>query len=293
MTTGLITCSFGRQYIVHTEGKDYQTVSRGKKTEYVVGDEVELQIINDTQAQIMNLLPRHNLLYRSDQNRSKMIASNLDLLVIVIAIKPNFNVNFLNSCLVAAEASGIQPMIVINKTDLPESAEFIDKITQLYKDTLGYDIISLSATNDCATLLPYLANKRTLLIGQSGVGKSTITNQIYPAANTRVGEIAKYENSGCHTTTNATLYTLNDHSQLIDCPGLQEFGLFHIELSEAAEYLPEMRPWLGQCKFSNCQHLSEPKCAVVDAVANSHITEQRYIFYKNLCGRLKTKKSYK
>lgn len=292
MTIGLITCSFGRQYIVHAEGSDYQTVSRAKKTEYVVGDEVELQIINAEQAQIMSLLPRRNLLYRSDQNRSKMIASNLDLIAIVIAVKPNFNVNFLNSCLVAAEASGIDPIIVINKTDLPESNDFANRIITLYQEKLGYQIVSLSATTDCSDLLPYLSGKRSLLIGQSGVGKSTITNQIYPQANTRVGEIAKYENSGCHTTTNATLYKIDHHSELIDCPGLQEFGLFHIELSEAAEYFPEMRPLLGQCKFNNCQHLDEPKCIITDAVKHSLIEEQRYIFYKNLCLRLKTKKNY-
>lgn len=292
MTTGVIISSFGRQYIVEANSQHYQTVSKGKKTEYVVGDKVELKIINSQQAQIMDLIPRNNLIYRSDQNRSKMIASNLNQIIIVVAIKPNFNINFLNSCLLAAESSGIKPVILINKYDLPETAEFALQLTKVYTNILGYESITQSALTNCDRLQPYLQGKCSLLIGQSGVGKSTITNQICPTANARTGEIAKYENSGCHTTTNATLYHINENSQLIDCPGLQEFGLFHLELSELAEYFPDMRDYLGKCKFNNCIHVSEPNCAVIDALNNGNIQEQRYIFYKNLCERLKTKKNY-
>lgn len=291
-TRGLIISSFGRQYIAEANNQHYQTVSKGKKTEYVVGDEVELQIINAQQAQIMDLVTRKNLIYRSDQNRSKMIASNLDQIIIVVAVKPNFNVNFLNSCLLAAESANITPLIIINKTDLEETTEFAKNITALYKDTLGYNIMLQSAVNGCQELLPRLINHSSLLIGQSGVGKSTITNQICPDANARTGVIAKYENSGCHTTTNATLYHIDETSDLIDCPGLQEFGLFHLSITEVAEYFPEMRDYLGDCKFSNCLHLNEPNCAILNAVKQDEITPQRYAFYKHLCERLKTKKNY-
>lgn len=292
MTTGVIISSFGRQYIVEADNQHYQTVSKGKKTEYVVGDKVELKIINSQQAQIMNLIPRNNLIYRSDQNRSKIIASNLNQIIIVVAIKPNFNINFLNSCLLAAESSGIKPVILINKYDLSETPEFALQLIKIYTNMLGYESITQSALTNCDVLKPYLQDKCSLLIGQSGVGKSTITNQICPTANARTGEIAKYENSGCHTTTNATLYHINENSQLIDCPGLQEFGLFHLELSELAEYFPDMRNYLGKCKFNNCIHVNEPNCAVIDALNNGNIQEQRYIFYKDLCERLKTKKNY-
>lgn len=292
MTRGLITYSYGYQYIVEANNQTYQTVSKGKKTEYVVGDEVELKIINDKQAQILELIPRTNLIYRSDQNRSKIIASNLDQIIIVIAVKPNFNINFLNSCLVAAEVSEVTPLILINKSDLVETTEFAQNIRNLYQDKLGYNILLQSALTDCHELRPYLSGKRSLLIGQSGVGKSTITNKIHPDANARTGEIAKFENSGCHTTTNATLYHIDSTTELIDCPGLQEFGLFHVELSELAEYLPEMREYLGKCRFNNCIHQNEPNCAVIAAVKDGQITEQRYIFYRNLCERLKTKKNY-
>jgi ribosome biogenesis GTPase len=291
-TRGLIISSFGRQYIAEANNQHYQTVSKGKKTEYVVGDEIELQIINAEQAQIMDLVTRKNLIYRSDQNRSKMIASNLDQIIIVVAVKPNFNVNFLNSCLLAAESANITPLIIINKTDLEETTEFAKNIIALYKDTLGYHIMLQSAVNGCQELLPRLINHSSLLIGQSGVGKSTITNQICPDANARTGVIAKYENSGCHTTTNATLYHIDETSDLIDCPGLQEFGLFHLSITEVAEYFPEMRDYLGDCKFNNCIHLNEPNCAILNAVKQHKVTPQRYAFYKHLCERLKTKKNY-
>ena len=290
---GLIVSSFGRQFIVETATNErYNAVTRGKKTEYVVGDRVMLDIINQQQAQISELIPRRNLVYRSDRNRSKIIASNVDQIIIVCAIKPNFNRGFLDSCLLSAESSGIKPLIVINKIDLPESLAFSAEIIQLYQHTLGYPVITLSATHDCHELQPYLLNQSSLLIGQSGMGKSTITNAICPAANTRIGDITKYETSGAHTTTNATLYHIDTNSQLIDCPGLQEFGLFHIELDQLAEYFPEMRNHLGQCKFMNCRHLQEPQCLIRQLVEDGTIDTARYAFYQRIAAALKTKKLY-
>lgn len=291
-TTGLISTSFGRQYIVSTATKTYQTVSKGKSTEFVVGDKVEINILNDEQAQIIKLYPRHNLIYRSDQNRSKMIASNIEQLLIVIAAKPTFNINFLNSCLVAAEAEQIKPIIVLNKADLIESDEFITKITDLYGSQLNYQIEIHSVNNPNHNLINLIKHKRSLFIGQSGVGKSTITNWLFPNANARIGDIAKYERSGKHTTTNATLYLLDETTQLIDCPGLQEFGLFHLNIDQVAEYFPDMLQNLGSCKFNNCIHLNEPQCKILELVNNAQIDSSRYAFYSHLCNRLKTKKSY-
>ncbi len=293
MTSGLITTSFGRQYIVTTPNSySYQTVSKGKSTEFVVGDKVDINILNDEQAQITKLHPRQNLIYRSDQNRSKMIASNIDQLLIIIAVKPTFNINFLNSCLVAAESENIPITIILNKADLAESIDFINQVKLLYQQQLHYNIEIHSSTEPNLTICELIKNKRTLLIGQSGVGKSTITNWLAPEAKARVGEIAKYERSGKHTTTNATLYILDEHTQLIDCPGLQEFGLFHLDINRVAEYFPEMHSHLGLCKFNNCVHLDEPQCKITELVKNNNIDQSRYIFYKNLCNRLKTKKSY-
>lgn len=292
MHNGLIVSSYGRQFIVEYQGKQYNAVTKGKRTEFVVGDQVKLNLINDKQVQILELIPRENLIYRSDQNRSKIIASNLDQIIIVIAVKPNFNQNFLDSCLICAESSNITPLILINKMDLPESLEFAKKIQQLYGIELGYPILELSAVGNCQQLTPYLAGNRNLLIGQSGVGKSTITNQIFPEAKARTAEITKYETSGSHTTTSAALYHIAPETDLIDCPGLQEFGLYHLEITEFAEYFPDLRNYLGKCKFNNCIHLNEPHCAITAAVKSGAIQTHRYAFYKRITEGYKLKKSY-
>lgn len=289
---GLVINSHGRFFNVEANDKVYQSTAKGKKTEFVVGDIVAIDIINDSQASITDLVPRNNLIYRSDHYRSKIIASNLSQLLIVIAVKPNFNIGFLDSCLICAESSAIKPVIIINKMDLPESAEFAQKLTDLYANVLGYEIIRLSALNNCEQLDDYLKNQRTLLIGQSGVGKSTITNQICPEANAKTGEIAKYETSGRHTTTHATLYHIDENSDLIDCPGLQEFGLYHLEIDKVAWYFPEIRDHLGNCKFHNCLHLNEPGCQIKTMLNENLIDSNRYAFYCRLVNNLKTKKNY-
>ena len=279
---GLIVSSFGRNFIVEIANNQYSGVARAKRTDYVVGDVVEVSLINLEQVQIQDLVFRNNLIFRSDKNRSKMIASNISQILIVIAIKPNFNINFLNSCLVFAESQNILVTIVINKIDLSESCEFIDKIRKLYEQQLGYGLITLSALNSCDELNPLLQNNHTLLIGQSGVGKSTITNQIIPSAFTKTNSITKSATSGKHTTTNATLYHINDNATLVDCPGLHEFGLYHLDKSEIALYFPECRYLVGKCRFRNCQHLNEPNCAIIEAYNNGIIDEQRFKFLKSL-----------
>jgi len=289
---GLITHSYGRQFIVEIAGISYSAITKSKKTEYVVGDQVIINPINQQQVQIIELLPRHNLIYRTDQNRSKIIASNISQLLIVIAIKPNFNLHFLNSCLLSAEAEQISPIILINKTDLLESTDFIAKINALYAVQLGYKVVCLSALDDCSGLKKLLNNKSSLLIGQSGVGKSTITNQIVPGASTRTARLSKSENSGCHTTTNATLYHINKTSSLIDCPGLQEFGLYHLQLDNLTNLFPEFRQYSNLCKFRNCRHINEPGCAITTAFRTGTIDPERFNLFHNLTCQLQQKLNY-
>lgn len=263
--TGLVVTSFGRQFIVEVDGVNYQAVTKAKRIDYVVGDRVTVDIINTEQLQIVDLIPRINLVYRIDPMRSKIIASNVDQILIVIAIKPHFDSDFLNSCLIFAESSQITPIIILNKTDLPESADFITKIDRLYAKKLHYMVSKLSALNNCDELNQILSNKTSLLIGQSGVGKSTITNKIIPLANTRTSGLGKQDMSGCHTTTNATLYHINATSDLIDCPGLQGFGLYDVPLDGLVSFFPEFRDYLGKCKFNDCRHLNEPGCVIIAA----------------------------
>jgi ribosome biogenesis GTPase len=287
--SALVVKAYGRQFIVEIDGTNYQAVTKSKKTEYVVGDIVCIEEINSEQVQIVDVIKRDNLVYRTDNNRSKIIASNIDQMLIVIAVKPNCNLNFLNNCLIFAESAGITPIIIINKTDLTESADFTNKIINLYSASLGYEVISLSAYNGCDTILSKLANKNSLLIGQSGVGKSTIINQVIPEGRARTGEISKSENTGCHTTTNAELYHINNHSNIIDCPGLQEFGLYHLDVDRLIEYFPEIKDHLGECKFRNCRHLNEPGCIVKTLYENGQMDKVRFELLQSITNNLLTK----
>jgi ribosome biogenesis GTPase len=290
MQHGLIISSYGRQFIVEVAGQTYTAVTKSKKTDYVVGDIVQVTIINNQQAQINDLWgERHNLVYRSDHNRSKLIASNITQLLIVVSSKPAFSSYFLNACLLSSEANAIKPIIVLNKIDLPESSLLAQELEGLYVKQLGYSVITLNATKGCASLRQILLGQQNLLIGQSGVGKSTITNQLIPMANTRTGAISSTDERGCHTTTNAKLYHLDDDTTLIDCPGLQEFGLYHLEIDQLANYFPELRERIGQCRFRNCRHLNEPGCSIITAMQIGEIAPTRLSFLQNLTRSLMNK----
>lgn len=289
---GLIIKSFGRQFIVEVDGINYQCVTKSKNTKYVVGDLVIVDLINNQQAQIIQLIPRRNLIYRSEKNRSKIIASNVNLILIIIAVKPNFNMDFLNGCLICSESQNIKPLIIINKTDLIETNKFKESIINLYQNQLGYNVLTLSAINNCDTLKPILENYTSLLIGQSGVGKSTIINKIIPNAHTKTGEINKAQTSGTHTTTYATLYHIDNNSQIIDCPGLQEFGLYHLDIENLIEYFPELIKFKGKCRFRNCSHINDLGCAIVEAEKKGIIDHNRLIYLQNLIKTLQSKKNY-
>lgn len=282
---GIIINSFGRGFIVKAQNNlEYNCVTRGKKTEFVVGDIVEISIINDSQAQINRLISRKNLVYRSSLNRTKIIASNVDQLLIVIAIKPNFNPQFLDRALIFAESEEITPLIIVNKYDLKLSRDFFRHIEEQYSKTLNYKVIKLSTFDKklLTELKDNLSNKQSLLIGQSGVGKSTIINHLIDYTQTKTGEISKSEASGCHTTTNASLYYIDNNSTLIDCPGLQEFGLMHLKGHDLTQYFPELKDLPVACRFNNCRHLKEPECKMNWAYMQNLITEERFKVFKQL-----------
>ncbi len=293
---GLIVEAFGYNYIVFYDNKRYSANIRSgnkKKVIYVVGDTVIGELINQTQILITALVPRTNLIYRSYAGKNKIIASNLTQLIIIIAIEPHFSINFLNRALVCAESQNIKPIIVINKDDLDGSLIFFNKIVDLYQDQLGYSVIKVSTADNHQLLNNYLINNKSLLIGQSGVGKSTIINNIIDGASSKTATINKAQTSGCHTTTHSSLYFLNNHiskknintdindkkqynQYIIDSPGLHEFGLSHLLISDIIQYFPECRNFINKCKFRNCQHLNEPNCAITNAVTTHHITQTRY-----------------
>lgn len=272
--SGRIIKSHGRRFIVEIDGQHYDSTTRGKRTDYACGDHVFAQIQNKEQAVIEKAHERQSLLYRCDGNKSKLIAANVTQIVIVLAAVPTFSEEFLNRCLIAAEASNIKPLIVLNKTDLPEAAAARIQLAPYRK--LGYSLLELSALGDVSALRNALQHEVSVLIGQSGMGKSTLTNALIPEAAARTGEISTALDTGKHTTTHAALYLLDDQgSALIDSPGLQAFGLFHLSSRELAECFPEMRPYLGQCRFHNCAHLVEPGCRVIAATQEGVILPKR------------------
>ena len=219
--------------------------------------------------------------------KTKVIAANVSRILFVIAAVPSPNEELLNRCLIAAEAADIDPVILINKADLPETAALIEKL-QPYA-ALGYKMITLSAKQDMSPLLPLLDGETCVFVGQSGMGKSTLTNALLPEANARIGDISEALDSGKHTTTHATLYhldTLSPGSDLIDSPGLQEFGLKHLQATDLLHYFPEMRPLIGQCRFHNCTHRKEPDCAIKQATEDGTISRQRLDLLQRLSNEL-------
>ena len=287
-TTGRIIAAFGRQYEVRLDdGRSITGFPLGKKSPYACGDRVEVELSAPDQGQIFKHLDRHSLLYRSDEWKQKLIAANASQLVLVCATEPGFTDELLTRALVAAEHDGIAVVIVLNKCDLTTGLE--NARTQLAPfAALGYPVIELSAKGDVSALRKCLEGHISVLVGQSGMGKSTLINGLIPGAAAATREISEALDSGKHTTTHARLYDLPDmaDSAIIDSPGLQEFGLAHLTIGEIENAFPEFRPYVGQCRFRDCHHQAEPDCAIKKAVADGIIHPRRLAhFNKLIAGR--------
>lgn len=279
--TGVVIAAFGKRYDVElADGKQISCVTRGKKSDLACGDHVEIKQTTDHEGVIENIQPRTSLLYRSNEFRKKYLAANVTQVVIVLAAVPSFYEDLLNRCLIAAEAAGIRALILLNKSDLPETAAAMEKLA-LYK-SLGYTVQPLSALHNADQLRPWLQGQTSVLVGQSGMGKSTLVNALLPGIHIRTQEVSSVLDSGKHTTTSARLYHLDAESHLIDSPGLQEFGLNHLSTDQLELAFPEFRPFLGKCRFNNCRHMQEPDCALLNAVTAGKISEIRLQSYQKL-----------
>ena len=296
MPQGLVVASYGKRYEVELADKSrISCVTRGKKNDLACGDHVIIKMTATTEGVVESSLPRTSLLYRSNAIKSKILASNVTQIVIVLATQPSFYEALLNRCLIAAEAANIAPLIVLNKCDLPDIDNAKSKL-KLYSD-LGYQVVHLSALEDIDIIKQYLANHQSVLVGQSGMGKSTIINSLLPNVNVRTQEISTVLDSGKHTTTATHLYHLDEigitePSSLIDSPGLQEFGLNHLSNEQVESAFKEFRPYLGKCRFNNCSHSHEPDCAVLNAVKAETISPIRLAFYQQLSNELSLNKGF-
>ena len=280
---GQVIAAFGRHYEIELADKTtLSCVTRGKKTGLACGDLVELQPTTPGQGVIEKIQTRSTLLFRSDAFKEKIIAANVSQIIIVVAAVPSFSEELINRCLVAAESQGIKVIIVLNKADLIEPTKIAAARLSLY-ESLGYPVIQLCAQQDISSLEPYLRDNISVLAGQSGMGKSTLLNALVPEAKRATAEISVALDSGCHTTTHTHLYHLSiSNSHIIDSPGIQEYGLHHIKNESLAWGFIEFQSYIGQCKFNNCRHISEPGCALKLAVEDGKIDSRRLGFYHRL-----------
>jgi ribosome biogenesis GTPase / thiamine phosphate phosphatase len=292
---GLIVANYGRHFLVETPaGERVICHSRGKKSQGVVGDRVSWLASRD-EGTIEKIEPRRNLFYRQDEIRTKSFAANLDQVLILIAAEPAFSNQQLARALIAAEAEGITPVVVLNKRDLAEPFARAWQWLSPYR-AMAYPVVPVAlkpaAEQDLATLAGLLRGKTTLVLGPSGAGKSTLINRLVPHADVLTGELSQALRAGKHTTTSTTWYWIDSDktSALIDSPGFQEFGLRHIEPMRLARYMPDLAAHADHCRFYNCTHLHEPGCAVIAACqhpgADKAISQERYRIYSELFAEL-------
>lgn len=297
---GIIVRSTGSWYDILGEDKNkYKGRLRGKFKNHnlkvtnpiAVGDVVAFEIENNAEqsAVITNIDKRDNYLIRkaiSKSGHGHLIATNIDQAILLVTlISPVTSVGFMDRFLVSTEAFRIPTVIVFNKTDLydKDNQEKLKELSNIY-EPLGYRCHSTSTVNNqgIEEFKSILKNKKSLIAGHSGVGKSSLINNIAPWLTLKTSEISDWTEKGVHSTTFAEMFEIEPDTYIIDTPGIKELGLFEIGEEELSHYFPEMRALLGECKFHNCKHINEPKCAVIEKVKSGEIALSRYQSYLKL-----------
>jgi ribosome biogenesis GTPase len=272
--SGEVVAAYGRQYLVEcASGGLLACVPRGKKSLLACGDRVSVAPTGPGQGVIDEAAPRTTDFFRSAAHRTKLIAANATQVAVICATDPSFSDELVTRVLVAAEHQGLKALIILNKSDLIDRLEGARERLVPFEQA-GYPVIVMSARQDTTPLAQALEGEVTVLVGQSGMGKSTLLNALVPEANRATREISTFLASGRHTTSHARLYRTVG-SAIIDCPGLQEFGLAHLAWNDIEAGFPEFRPHLGMCRFQDCRHRSEPGCALHAAAANGRIHARR------------------
>jgi ribosome biogenesis GTPase / thiamine phosphate phosphatase len=260
----------------------------GRKTTnpVAVGDMVDFDPENEQEGTILKIHTRKNYIIRKSINLSKqahILASNLDQAVLIATlVAPRTSLGFIDRFLITAEAYRIPAKLIFNKTDLleKEHIEIQNEIIQLYSK-IGYECFSVSSykKDEIQKLKSIFKDKVTLITGHSGVGKSTFINALEPLLDLKTGEISSVHLKGMHTTTFAELHPLSFGGDIIDTPGIKELGLVEMKKEEVGHYFPEIRSRMNECRFNNCLHMNEPKCAVKEAVEQGEISQERYESY--------------
>jgi ribosome biogenesis GTPase len=267
------------------DGRRLTCHPRGKKSDCVVGDQVQFKPTTDSgeEGVIEKVVERRNLLFRQDLWKTKAFAANLDQILVMVASEPVFSESQLARALIAAASAGIEARIVLNKADLPSIESARTRLLPYVQ--MGYQVIELTLKTQPEAsqeqLKTLLAGRASLVLGPSGTGKSTLINLISPHARAAVGEISHALNSGRHTTTHTQWFWVDRQARtaLIDSPGFQEFGLKQIDAGHLADWMPDFKEHQKGCKFYNCSHQHEPHCQVRAAVDSGAISASRYRIY--------------
>ena len=296
--TGIVYKSTGSWYTVKTElGETYECRIKGKfrikgiksTNPIAVGDYVNFELETDNNQVsgiIDNIYDRKNYIVRKSVNLSKqthIIASNIDQVFLLVTIDnpPTFT-SFIDRFLITAEAYSIKAVLLFNKIDTYDEDTLLEVkyLAALYRK-IGYECIGISAKSgkNIDKVKQLMKDKVSMFTGHSGVGKSTLVNKIEPTLNLKIKEISTQHMQGQHTTTFAEMFDLSFGAKIIDTPGIKGFGVVDMDKEEIGDYFPELFALKQDCKFNNCLHIKEPKCAVKDALENGEIAFSRYKSY--------------
>jgi len=299
----LVRVSYGSQGVVELQdGRHQRCKYRRSVGRPYCGDQVMIEDAGDDSAVVSAILPRRNVFMRADtRQRKQVIAANLDQVLVVVAPRPEPSRDLVERYLVAVHSLGIKPVIVLNKVELMATAVLSEDSPLFNLDDyreLGYQVLETSCKTapGIAALESVLHDRTSILVGQSGVGKSSLANNLIPDLELQTGELSRVTGKGTHTTTTTIMYNLPGDGynlpgdgyslpgggRLIDSPGVWEYGLWQMEQGDLAHGFIEFAPFLGHCKFNDCRHDSEPQCAVQAAVEAGNLEARRYQSYLRL-----------